>query len=117
MASISGNYKFTKLEKVAYSTGETQDITSTLTSCDLSGIYTFKTDSTVTYTESTNCNGNGIGTWNLPGTFMYTTFASGNGNRINATLIESWNCFNLVLLTRYPSVTYNYRFTLARFQY
>jgi hypothetical protein len=117
MTEIAGHYKFTKLEKVSYGTGEAQDITSTLTSCELSGTYTFNIDSTATYSESGNCNGSGTGTWDLPGTWMYTAFTLGNGNRINATFIESWDCSNLVLITRYPSVNYNFRTTLTRFQY
>lgn len=116
MTEIAGTYKFTKLEKVAYSTGDAQDITSTLSACELSGIYVFYTDSTATYTELPNCNGSGSGTWNIPGTWMNTTFSPGNGNRINGTFIENFDCNNLVLITRYPSVTYNFRITLSRFQ-
>ena len=114
MSEIAGNYKLTKLESVSYSTCAAQDLTSTLTSCELSGIYNFNTDSTATYSELVNCNGSGSGNWKLSETWLYTSFTSGNGNRISSTLIESWNCSNFVLMTRYPSVNYNYRFTLRR---
>jgi hypothetical protein len=116
MTEIAGNYKFSKLEKVSYTTGVTQDITSTLTNCDFSGMYTFNTDSTAEYSELAICNGNSSGSWNLSGTWIYTTFNSSNANRITGTLIESWDCSRLVLLTRYPSVDYNFRITLSKLQ-
>ena len=114
MPEIAGNYKLIKFESVSYATGSATDLTSTLTSCELSGIYNFNIDSTAIYTELTNCNGSGNGTWKVSETWLYTAFTSGDGNRISSTLIESWNCSTLVLITRYPSVTYNYRFTLRR---
>ena len=114
MAEIAGSYQLTKFESVSYNTGAAQDLTSTLPSCELSGIYNFKTDSTATYTELTNCNGSGNGTWSLSDAGLYTSFTSGNGNRISSTSITSWDCTNLVLMTRFPSVPYNYRFTFTK---
>jgi len=116
MTEIAGNYKFSKLEKVSYSTGIAQDVTSTLTSCELSGLYTFNSDSTAEYSELAICNGNSSGSWNLSGTLLYTAFNSSNANRITGTLIESWDCSTLVLITRYPSVDYNFRITLSKVQ-
>jgi hypothetical protein len=114
MENIAGSYKETKFESVSYTTGVATDLTSTLSGCELSGIYTFKIDGTATYTELVNCAGNGNGTWETPGTWMYTLFSSGTGNRISGTLIENWDCSNLVLITRFPSVAHNYRITLSR---
>jgi len=113
-AQIAGHYKLTKLESVSYNTGIAQDLTSTLTNCELSGIYNFNNDNTATYSELVNCNGSSSGTWALSETWLITSFTSGIGNRINGTLIESWNCSILVLTTQYPSVNFNYRFTLRR---
>ncbi len=114
MASIAGRYQLSKLESVSYNTGEVLDITSTLTSCELSGIYYFKNDNTATYTELVNCNGNGSGTWSSSDTNLFTAFDSGNGNKISGTSIINWDCTHLVLLTRYPSVSYNNRYTLTK---
>ena len=114
MTEIAGSYKVTKLESVSYNTGAAQDLTSTLTSCELLGIYNFNADSTATYTELANCNGSGSGTWNLSEGGLYTDFTTGSGNRISLTSIVSWDCANLVLITRWPSVVYNYRYTLTK---
>ena len=115
MGEVAGNYNLVKVESVQYSTGLATDITSTLPSCELSGIYIFNTDSTASYTELSNCSGSSSGTWEISNLWLYTDFASGDGSRISPTLIESWNCSTLVLITRYPSTAYNYRFTLSRF--
>jgi Lipocalin-like domain len=114
MVEIAGRYKLTKLESVSYNTGAAQDITSMLTSCELLSIYNFNADGTATYTEVTNCNGSGSGTWNLSEAGLNTSFTTGSGNRISLTSIVSWDCTNLVLITRLPSVTYNYRYTLTK---
>lgn len=114
MTDIAGNYKITKYESVSYNTGATQDVTSSLASCALSAIYRFNIDSTATYTELNGCNGSGSGTWATSGSGFHTAFGPGNGNRIDVTSITSWDCSNLVLTTMFPSVTYNYRFTLSR---
>lgn len=114
MAAIAGSYKEIKFESVAYATGAATDLTSTVSACELSGIYTFRPDSTATYTEPGSCTGSGSGTWETPGTWMTTSFTSGSGNRIRGTFIESWDCSLLVLITRYPSVDHNFRFTLSR---
>ena len=113
MAQIAESYQLTKFESVLYNTGAAQDVTSTLTNCELSGIYHFNIDGTAAYTESTNCSGSGSGTWSLSNS-LYTLFTSGDGNRISSTSITSWDCTNLVLITMFPSVTYNYRFTLTK---
>jgi len=42
---------------------------------------------------------------------LYTNFATGTGNRIGSTSIVSWDCSELVLITQFPSVTYNNRYT------
>ena len=115
MAEIAGRYKITKLESVSYNTGAAQDITSTLTNCELLSIYNFNAGGTATYTELTGCNGSGSGTWNVSETGLYTSFTTGGGNRISLTSILSWDCISLVLITRWPSVTYNYRYTLTKF--
>jgi hypothetical protein len=57
MTDIAGNYKKTKFESVSSSTGEAQDLASTLTSCELSGIYNLNPHSSATYSELVNCNG------------------------------------------------------------
>ena len=114
LAQIAGSYKLTKLETVSYSTGAASDITSSLSSCDLLSIYNFRADGTATYTELANCNGSGSGTWSLSETELFTYFTTGSGNRINLTSIVSWDCANLVLITRWPSVAYNYQYILTR---
>ncbi len=115
MAEIAGSYHLTKFESVSYNTGAAKDNTSSLTSCELSDIYTFHADSTAAYSELTDCNNNGSGGWGVSNATLYTSFTSGTGNRISGTSITSWDCSNLVLLTRFPSVDSNYRFTLTRF--
>jgi hypothetical protein len=114
MAQIAGTYQLTKFQSVSYNNGATQDLTSTLTNCELSGIYHFKTDGTATYTESINCSSIANGTWNLSNGSLYTLFTSEDGNRISSTSITSWDCTNLVLLTSFPSVEFNYRYTLTK---
>ena len=120
MAEIAGKYKLIKLELVSYKTGAIQDVTSTLTSCQLSGVFVLHSDSTATYTELSSCNDSGTGTWNLSGGInssenLYASFTSGNGNYISLTSISSWDCRNLVLTTSFPYAQYNNRYTLAKF--
>src|SRR4051812_31315355 len=107
MTQIAGSYHLTKFESVSYNTNATKDKTSTLTNCEISGIYHFNTDSTATYWV-TNCSRVESGTWSLSGSFLNTSFTSSDVNRINNTLIISWNCTNLVLITTFPSVDSNY---------
>jgi hypothetical protein len=115
MAGIAGKYKITRLEHVSYNTGAAQDATSTLTSCELSGTYTLRADGNATFAESINCNGSGNGTWDLSGGHFYISLNAGDGNQIGLTSVVSWDCTDLVLITQFPSVDSNYRFTLTRF--
>ncbi len=115
MAAIAGSYRLAKYELVSYNTGAAQDLTSTLNSCQLSGIYNFNIDSTAAYTELNNCSGSGSGRWGLSGTSFYTSFTSGEGSRINLTSITSWDCTSLVLTTSFPSAVSNIRYTLTKF--
>ena len=116
MTSVASRYKMTKLEYVSYNTGAAQDMTSLLSSCDLSGVYVFRTDSTATYFEAANCTGSsGDGSWKLEGTWLLTDFNTGNGYKVGLTTVESYDCKHLVVITRFPSVEYNYRYTLTRF--
>ncbi|HLK30542.1 MAG TPA: hypothetical protein VKT28_18315, partial [Puia sp.] len=110
MAEITGTYHLTKFESVSYQTGAAQNRTSSLTSCEVSGIYKFNIDSTVTYSELSNCNNSGNGVWWASKTSFYSLFASGVSNRIGggAISITSWDCTNLVLITNYPAVDSNY---------
>lgn len=114
MTDIAGNYKIIKYESVSYNTGATQDVTSSLPGCMLSAIYHFNSDGTATYSESGVCDGSRNGTWATSNSGFHSTFESANGNRVDATSITSWDCTNLVLTTMYPSVNYNYRFTLSK---
>ena len=115
IAGITGTYKLTKFELVSFDTGQAQDVTNTLSPCELSGIYDLRVDKTASYTEMANCTGNGTGTWGLTeGGILYTSFASGNGSRISNTSIVSWDCIHLVLITHFPSVVNNNRYTLTR---
>jgi hypothetical protein len=108
---IAGNYKLTKFELVSFSTGQAQDVTATLTACELSGIYDLRIDRTANYTEMANCNGSGTGTWDLTdGGVLITSFWT----RIRNTSIVSWDCTNLILITHFPSVLNNNRYTLTR---
>src|SRR5215467_3110350 len=95
MTEIAGRYKLTKVELVSYWTGATQDVTSTLPTCELSGIFDLNRDSTAVYTEPPGCDGSGTGTWGITGN-LYTVFPSGNGVYISDTEITSWDCDNLV---------------------
>ena len=114
MSSIAGNYKLTKFELVSYNTGVAQDVTSTLTNCESSGVYKFNVDNTISYTEMNNCNGNGNGIWNLTDGNLTTSFESGNGSRISNASIQNWDCKDLVLITSFPSVENNNRYTLTK---
>lgn len=114
LTDIAGDYKIIKYESVSYNTGATQDITSSLPGCMLSAIYHFISDGTATYSESGGCDGSRNGTWAASNSGFHSTFESVNGNRIDATSITSWDCTNLVLTTMFPSVNYNYRFTLSK---
>ena len=114
MDDIAGKYKITKLESVAYSTGDAQDITSTLTTCERAGIYTFNTDSSAAYIEPNNCTGSGTGKWYTSNMWFYISLTPSDASRIGSTLIEKWDCSNLVLITRYPSVNFNNRYTLTK---
>ena len=114
MADIAGKYKMTKFEQVSYSTGMAQDVTSYLTACQVSGIYTLNADSTMIYTETANCTGSGAGRWNIDGGHFYTEFNSGSSYLIHPTVIVSWDCNTLVLMTQYPNANTNDRITLTR---
>lgn len=114
MPLVAGNYKLTKLEKVYYATGIAEDVTTNLTSCDLAAVYNFKIDSTVTYTVPAACTGNATGTWNITGANFHCSFTSSEANRISNTSTVSWDCSKLVLITMFPSVVFNLRYTLTR---
>jgi hypothetical protein len=114
MQLFAGNYKITKLEKVYYATGIAEDITSSLTSCDLTALYNFKIDSTAAYSVGASCTGNTTGTWNISNANFNCSFASSQANRISNTTKVSWDCSKLVLITSFPSVVYNFRYTLSR---
>ena len=113
--AFAGMYKITKRESVAYTSGVATDQTVLLTDCVLSGIYDFRTDGTVTYTENGTCTGSGNGTWSISNTNLITSFVSGNGGTISqAQYTQSWDCTKIVLMTAYPSVVANDRYTLTR---
>jgi hypothetical protein len=114
MAEIAGNYKLSKLEKVYYNPDAIQNVTNTLTPCELSAVYVLKTDSTAVYTEPGTCTGNSTGSWYTQGAGMFIFFSSGNGSKINSASFTSWDCTSLVLTTMYPTVAYNYRYTLSK---
>lgn len=114
MNSIAGTFKEVKMESVAFGSSIFTDVTSTLPSCELSGVYRLSADSTFTYTEPGTCKGSGSGTWEISDSWLYLSFTSGSGTRISGTSINSWDCSSLVLLTRYPSANFNYRITLHR---
>ena len=113
MADIAGQYKMTKLEQVSYATGMAQDVTSTLSLCQLSGIYTLVADSTISFSEPGNCPESGTGHWNIDNGNFIVMFNSGGGY-LRLTYIVSWDCKTLVLMTRYPNVNTNDRITLTR---
>lgn len=114
MASMAGSYHLTKFERVAFSTGIPQDVTGTLSSCELSAVYNLNPDSTATYSEGGSCTGSGSGNWQYSTNFIFS-FKSGNGVRLNTAFFYSWNCTNLVVMTAYPSTVSNDRYTLTRF--
>lgn len=114
ITQIAGSYQLTKLEKVYYSTGAVQDVTNTLTSCQLSGIYHLNANSTAVYTEEATCTGSGTGTWRLEGTTPYIYFNTGFGGWINSAPFQQWDCNQMIFMTYYPTIEYNCRFTLSR---
>ncbi len=115
MSSIAGRYKISKFELVSYNTGQSQDVTSTLTACQLSGVFNLRADGTVSYTESADCKNNGSGTWSVSDHTISASFDSGNNVLIEASHIVSWDCTSLVVITLFPSVANNNRYTLTRF--
>jgi len=116
MTSFAGTYALTKYEQVTFSTGNAQDLTSTLSNCELSAIYKLNNDSTAIYTEPGTCTGSGTGNWIGSNSGISISFASGNGIKVNNTILISWNCKDLVLMTTYPNTVYNNRYTLSRLQ-
>lgn len=115
-ASITGSYHLTKYERVIYATGIPQDMTNTLSACELNAVYKLNADSTAIYTENGSCTGSGTGNWRLyNGSSFVFNFKSGNGMRLNTGMFNSWDCTNLVLMTAYPSTISNDRYTLTRF--
>jgi len=114
MAAISGQYKLTKSEHVAYGPGTSEDVTASLTVCQLSAIYTLNTDSTINYAEPGNCTGSGTGRWKIDTGMLYPEMNSGSSLLNHPTMIESWDCRTLVLISLYPSVDYNDRLTLTK---
>ncbi|HET6995462.1 MAG TPA: lipocalin family protein [Chitinophagaceae bacterium] len=115
MAGMTGRYKIEKVESVSYNTGAAQDRTAVLTTCQRLGIYVFRADSTASYTGTGNCNGTINGRWYLTNSTFYIDFNSGNPGLHNLTALVSWDCTDLVLITRFPTVDSNYRYTLRRF--
>jgi hypothetical protein len=114
MPLVAGNYKITKLEKVYYATGIAEDVTTSLTNCDLTAVYNLKIDSTASYSVAAACTGNATGTWNISSANFHCSFTSSEANRISNTSTASWDCSKLVLITMFPSVVFNLRYTLTR---
>lgn len=114
LSSVSGIYHLTKAEKVAFSSGDATDITSSISSCELNAAYELNLNGTATYTENASCTGSGSGTWTAGNGAVSFNFTSGNGSRINSTSLVSWNCTTLVVITSTPSTLFNYRYTLTR---
>jgi hypothetical protein len=115
MNGIAGRYKITKIESVSYSTGSAQDRTTILTACQRTATYIFRPDGTATYTETGSCSGSGNGTWNFSNRNFNASFNSGHPILVYPTVLVSWDCTNLALITTFPTVDSNYRFTLTRF--
>jgi hypothetical protein len=114
--AIVGNYHLTKFEQVNFTTGVAQDMTSTLSACQLSATYSLLQDSTALCTEGSGCTGSGTGKWSITeGLSFGFQFQSGDGVRLNAAMFQSWNCRELVIMTAYPSTLSNDRFTLTKF--
>lgn len=115
MAAIAGRYHITKLEQVAFTTGVAQNITSTLTTCQLSDVYSFYIDSTATYTPLPGCGTNESGRWSVDNGYVSISFDPGNAHILSLTAFVSWDCSKLVMITLYPNAVSNNRYTLTKF--
>jgi hypothetical protein len=113
-SSIAGIYHLTKVEEVLNPSGIATDLTSGISNCERTAIYTFKADGTATYTLNSGCNGQGTGAWRIDEGRFSASLASGNEWRINSTAFVSWDCNHLVLITLYPTSVSNNRYTLTK---
>lgn len=64
VSAMAGNYKLTSYSVKVTSTPD-QDLTSTLTSCEKTGVYHLNADKTATYTNEAVCADNETGTWDV----------------------------------------------------
>jgi hypothetical protein len=115
MNGISGRYKITKIESVSYFTGTAQERTATQTACQGSATYIFRADSSASYIENGSCSGSVNGSWKFSNGNFYTNFNSSSPHLFYITALVSWDCTELVLITYWPAVDSNYRYTLRRF--
>lgn len=114
-SNVAGSYHLTKVEEVLNPSGIATDMTSTLSSCERSAIYNFKSNGSATYTVNSGCSGQGSGTWAINEGRFSTSLSSGNEWRIGSTAFVSWDCNHLVLITLYPTSVSNNRYTLTKF--
>ena len=119
VAGIAGSYKITKAS-VAISGFPTEtDLTTTLfDACELGGVYQFKADKTVVYTETGGaCSSSGAGTWDIVSGNITVVFNTGGGfelpNTATSTKVAGWDCTTLTL-TEVPAAGQTYKYTFTK---
>ena len=96
VAGIAASYKLTNLTAYFPSPLPDQDQTSSLSSCDLSGIYQLKSDKTVVYTETGgSCSNSGTGTWDVVAGKL--SLSSPGYADLSNVPVTGWDCGTLTL--------------------
>ncbi|MCW5915790.1 MAG: lipocalin family protein [Ferruginibacter sp.] len=87
VAAMAGNYKLTKYSAKITSQPE-QDLTSTLTSCEKSGVYHLNADKSAIYTNEASCADNETGTWDI----VNGKISIDIGYGVTDLLVTGWDC-------------------------
>ncbi len=87
VVAMAGNYKLTKYSAKITSQPE-QDLSSTLTSCEKSGVYHLNADKSATYTNEASCADNETGTWDIVNGKITINIGYG----VTDLLVTGWDC-------------------------
>jgi hypothetical protein len=118
VAGIAGSYKVTKAVVAITGFPDSDVTTSLFDACERAGVYQFKADKTVVYTETgVGCSGSGVGTWDVVSGNITVNFTTGNGSDFpytsGPTKVSGWDCSTLTL-SEVPTAGQTYKFTFTK---
>lgn len=87
VSAMAGNYKITKYTYKVPNIPD-QDLTSTLTNCEKSGVYHLNADKSASYTNDASCLDDETGSWNVVDGKITITV----GYDLVSMNVAGWNC-------------------------